>query len=144
MLSVIMIMQNFNYWDISRRNTFSKKRSPAPLLIVESIILFPQEKSVQNKLFGVYSENFIGTSFCVRYRQVFCLYRLNQQRIYASSLYFKSSSKQDSAFKEQRVCTGHKSTGRHMQAVIAKRLYVYLETNMLNIGKKDELIKKCY
>jgi hypothetical protein len=31
--------------------------------------------------------------------------------ISALSLYFKSSSKQDSAFKEQLVCAGHKSRG---------------------------------
>jgi hypothetical protein len=31
--------------------------------------------------------------------------------ISALSLYFKSSSKQDSAFKEQLVCAGHKSIG---------------------------------
>jgi hypothetical protein len=37
-----------------------------------------------------------------------------------------------------------KVEGWHVQAVDTRRLHGYVETNTLNTGKKDEIIKKCY
>jgi len=34
--------------------------------------------------------------------------------------------------------------GRHKQAVVTIRLYEYMDTNLLNKGKRDEIIKKLY